>query len=124
MKKLMTISLVFVFLLGLSLSVFADQAAYITEKQAKKAAKFLKKKGKIKHFCAPCGDKESKFEEIQTIEAVPTGYEDYWEVKVNGKGIDLAYVYYEKKKDKWKNVAKKLKIKVSDVPEILPDENN
>lgn len=124
MKKFITIGLVLAFTLTLSLTAFADQAAYITEKQAKKAAEFLKKKDKIKHFCAPCGDKESRVEEIETVEAVPTGYENYWEVKVNGKGIDLAYVYYELKKGKWKNLAKKMKIKVSDVPKIIRDDDN
>jgi hypothetical protein len=122
MKKLTTIILVMIFTLALTMTAFADQAAYITEKQAKKAAKFLKKKGKIKHFCAPCNDESVRFEEIETIEAVATGYQNFWEVKVNGKGIDLAYVYYEAKKDKWKNVAMKLKIDVSDVPKILPKE--
>jgi hypothetical protein len=124
MKKILTIGLITIFILALSLTALADQAAYVTEMQAKKAAEFLKEKGKIKHFCAPCGDKESRLEVIETIEAVPTGYENYWEVKVNGKGIDLAYVYYEIKKGKWKNVAKELKIKVSDVPKIIRDDDN
>lgn len=124
MKKILTITLALIFTLALSLTAFADQAAYVTEAQAKKAANFLKDKESIRHFCAPCGDKTSQLEEIETVEAVPTGYENYWEVKVNGKGIDLAYVYFELKKGKWKNVAKEMNIKVSDVPKIIRDDDN
>ncbi len=109
-----------IFTFAFSTVTFADQAAYISEAQAKKAAEFLRKKGEIKHYCEPCNDKTVKYEKIQTIEAVYTGYKNFWQVKVNGKGIDLAYVYYEKKKDKWKNTAMRFDLKVSDVPRFLP----
>ena len=39
---------------------------------------------------------------------------------VNGKGIDLAYVYYQDEDGEWKNLAKKMKIKVDNVPKTLP----
>lgn len=106
--------------LVLAVPVFADQAAYISEKEAKKAVKLLKDEKMIIHFCEPCGDTSQEAVVIETIEAVKTGYEDYWEVKVNGKGIDLAYVFYQRKKNKWMNVAMKLKIDVSGVSEYLP----
>jgi hypothetical protein len=122
MKKIMTIFLTLVFALTFAFSVFADQAAYISEKDAKRAVKLLKKKKQIKHFCEPCSDTEIETVEIETIEAVHTDTEDYWEVKINGQGVDLAYIYYEKKKDKWQNVAMKLKIEVSDVSEYLTGE--
>ena len=122
MRKYLTILLVLAVSLIWTLSAFADQAAYITEKQAKQAVKLLKKKKRIKQFCEPCNDTEVETVEIETIEAVKTDTEDYWEVKVNGQGIDLAYTYYEKKKNKWQNVAMKLKIEVSDVSEYLPDD--
>lgn len=121
MKKIFTITCALIFTFALSITAFADQAAYITEEQAKEAVELLKDRGTIKHFCQPCNDKSVRTEKIETIEAVPAGYENYWEVKVNGKGIDLAYVYYEKKKGKWKNAAQRLDIKVSDVPRFLPD---
>lgn len=98
---------------------FADQAAYISEAQAKKAASFLEKKGAVMHFCAPCGDSEATFEKIETIESVHTGYENYWEVKINGKGVDLAYLYYRKRGKRWKNTAMRMDIKVEDVPRFL-----
>lgn len=113
-------------ILGLmfSLAVFADQAAYVTKEQAEKAAALLKDKTEIKHFCAPCDDKSVTAEAIETVEAADAGYENYWEVKVNGKGVDLAYVYFQTKDGKWKNVAKELDIDVEDVPKYLEEKDN
>lgn len=120
MKKIL--STFFVILL-LTIAAFADQAAYITKAEAEKAVALLKDKQQIKHFCNPCDDKEIKLETIDSIEAVPTGYQGTWEVKINGEGIDLAYVYFETKKGEWKNVARELKISVEDVPTFLPEED-
>jgi hypothetical protein len=118
MKKLI-ISLV---ILAISaISILADQAAYITKEQAQKAAAFLKDKKQIRHYCAPCDDKGDKVEDISTVEAVAVeSSKPYWEVLVNGKGIDLAYVYFQDKKGKWKNLAKELMVKVVVVPKTLP----
>lgn len=116
-KLLATISLVFI-LANLAL---ADQAAYITKEQAQKAAAFLKDKKQIRHYCAPCDDKGDRVEDISSVEAVEVkDSKPYWEVLVNGKGIDLAYVYYQDDDGKWKNLAKKMKVKVDDVPKTLP----
>lgn len=119
MKNFIALVLILMF----ALTAFADQAAYITKDQAERAVALLKDKGQIKNFCAPCDDQSITVQNIETIEAVPAGYENYWEVKVNGEGIDLAYVYFNEKKDKWKNVAMQLKIDVSDVPKYLPKED-
>jgi hypothetical protein len=100
-------------------TALADQAAYITRAQAEKAAAFLKNKKQIRHYCAPCDDKGDRVEEIEMVEAAPAGYQQFWEVKVNGEGIDLAYVYFQTKDGKWKNLAKELDLKVSDVPKYL-----
>ena len=114
-------------ILSIALTVFAvaayaDQAAYITQAKAEKAAAFLKDKKQIRHYCNPCDDKGDRVEDISTVEAVAvTDSKPYWEVLVNGKGIDLAYVYYQEKEGgEWKNLAKKMKIKVDDVPKTLP----
>lgn len=106
----------------LAVSVFADQAAYVTQKQAEKAAAFLKDKKEVRHYCAPCDDKGDKTEAVSTIDAVVVdAAKGYWEVKVNGEGIDLAYVYFRTKDGKWKNLAKEIGVKVHDVPKYLPD---
>lgn len=114
------ITAVLVLSLMLSLSAFADQAAYVTKAQAEKAAAFLKEQKQIRHYCAPCDDKGDKTEDVTDVSAAPAGYQDFWEVKVNGEGIDLAYVYFQTKDGKWKNLAKELDVKVKDVPKYLP----
>ena len=110
--------------LFMSLAVFADQAAWITKEQAEKTAAFLKGKTQIKHFCAPCDDKSVRTEDISTIEAAATGTDDYWEVLINGEGIDLAYVYFQTKDGKWKNLAKEMDIDVDDVPKFLDEDKD
>lgn len=105
----------------LTVSAFADQAAYVTQKQAEKVAAFLKDKKEIRHYCAPCDDNGDKTEAIATVDAVVAdASKGYWEVKVNGEGVDLAYVYFKTKSGKWKNLAKEIGVKVSDVPKYLP----
>jgi hypothetical protein len=107
--------------ISLATLAFADQAAYITQKQAEKAAAFLKDKPEIRHYCAPCDDKGDKTEAVSTVEAVVAdASKGYWEVKVNGEGIDLAYIYFKTKDGKWKNLAKEIGVKVHDVPKYLP----
>jgi hypothetical protein len=111
-------------ILSIALTIFAeaayaDQAAYITKVQAEKAAAFLKDKKQVRHYCAPCDDKGDRVEDIRTVEAVPAGYQQFWEVKVNGEGVDLAYVYFQDEDGKWKNLAKELNVKVKDVPKHL-----
>ena len=102
-----------------AVSVLADQAAWITKAQAEKGAAFLKNHKEIRHYCAPCDDKGDSVEEISTVESEQIEGQEYWQVKVNGKGVDLAYVYFKTKKGKWKNLAKELKIKVHSVPKTL-----
>lgn len=102
-----------------AVSVLADQAAWITKAQAEKAAAFLKNHNEIRHYCAPCDDKGDSVEEISTVESEQIEGQEYWQVKVNGKGVDLAYVYFKTQKGKWKNLAKELKIKVHGVPTTL-----
>lgn len=104
-----------------AISILADQAAYITKAQAEKAAAFLKDKKQVRHYCAPCDDKGDRVEDVSTVEAVAVkDSQPHWEVLVNGKGIDLAYVYFQDEDGEWKNLAKKMKIKVKDVPKSLP----
>lgn len=102
-----------------AVAVFADQAAWISKADAQKAAVFLKDKAEIVHYCNPCDDKSKKLEAIETVEAAATGTDDYWEVQVNGTGVDLAYVYFKNKNGKWKNLAMEMDIKVKDVPKYI-----
>lgn len=100
----------------MSIAVFADQAAYITERNAVRASDLLRKQYDLVHFCNPCSDAEQKHEVIQTVSYNHTGHENYFEVKVNGKAVDLAYIYIQTPDGRWKNVARHLGIRVRDVP--------
>jgi len=108
-----------------AVSLFADQAAWITKEQAEKGAKLIKTSGEIRHYCAPCGDNFYRAEKVKTSVAVKAGMSDsksqYYEVKVNGVEVDLAYVYV-RTGGKWTNAAMLLNIEVTDVPKVLPDD--
>lgn len=121
MKKLLAIINLCIALLLPSFAQ-ADQAAYIDKNEAEIAVNVLQDHSVIRHFCEPCGDQTWTEETINSIESQHTGYENYWEVLVNGKGIDLAYVYVETDGG-WRNVAIMLDIEVSDVSTVLPGTN-
>lgn len=101
---------------------YADQAAWVTKAEAQRALKVLADAESVIHYCAPCSDDEVKRETIRTIGIAPAEDGKYWEVQINGKGVDLAYIYFPKKGGKWSNAAIAAKIKVSDVPKQLSKE--
>jgi len=99
-------------------ALLADQQAYISESNALRAAELLVPGTELQSFCEPCGDLEPADVAITSVEAVATGYESFWEVLVNGTGIDLAYTYiaYE---GHWQNMAMILGLEVSDVSRFI-----
>lgn len=101
---------------------YADQAAWVSKAEAQRALKILSEYDSVIHYCAPCQGGEITKESIQTIGLAQVKGENYWEVLINGKGVDLAYIYFPKKKDKWHNAAMTAKIDVSDVPKTLSKE--
>ncbi|MBK9162410.1 MAG: hypothetical protein IPM21_00570 [Acidobacteria bacterium] len=98
--------------------VFADQAAWISRAEAARAMKVLAEATAIKHHCAPCDDQTIRDESVDNIGIFRVEGQNYWEIRVNGKGVDLAYVFFQKK-GKWVNAAMQAKIDVSDVPKRL-----
>jgi LPS sulfotransferase NodH len=120
--KFMKKTAIIITVLAFALTAFADQAAYIQKNDTLHAVALLKNKKQIRHFCKPCGDKTYRVEDIKTVESSFTNYENFWEVKLNGGGIDLAYIYYIDHTGKWRNMADRLNLEVSDVPKYLPDE--
>lgn len=83
------------FTLGLSSTALADQCSYITKEQSLKAIARLNLGQTIYQFCEPCGDKIPTPVSIKQLSAQITGFQDYWEVKVNGSNIDLAYTFID-----------------------------
>ena len=113
----------------------ADQFAYLDLKQAVAALDVLDHAPRaVQSYCAPCGDAQATAIEVHDlgIARVWDGagsarpYDDgggntYWEIQVNGTGIDLAYVYVDTPAG-WENLALKLGLDPSGVPRMLsPD---
>jgi uncharacterized protein YecT (DUF1311 family) len=96
----------------------ADQAAYISRADAERAVELLKDIGELKSFCAPCDDESVETIVVKRIASGAVGYENFWEVRVNDEGVDLAYIYFPVD-GKWRNAAMALKIPVEDVPEFI-----
>ncbi|MDM7923162.1 MAG: hypothetical protein QUS14_12755 [Pyrinomonadaceae bacterium] len=112
--------LVLAVILAAASPVFADQAAWVSRAEAERALKLLASQQVVRHYCAPCGDKSVRSEVVESIGLFKVEDSEYWEIRVNGKGVDLAYIYFLKKRDRWVNAAMAADIDVSDVPEELP----
>ena len=97
----------------------ADQAAWISKKDAEAAAAKVKPGDEVREYCKPCGDKSYSVIKVTKVEVAHTGDGDYYEVRLNGKGIDLAYVYI-RSGGEWENLAMIVGVPVQDVPRYLP----
>jgi hypothetical protein len=103
----------------------ADQCAYITKDQAATAARIVRDLNKyvVAYFCKPCGDKETKKDAVKTIEVkrVDSQYLDgeYYELQINGEGVDLAYTYVPLRGDSFRNLAMAARCPAQDVPEFI-----
>mgnify|MGYP006104981935 CR=1 FL=1 len=96
----------------------ADQAAWVTKREASKASNFVKIGENIYFFCEPCGDKKPVLKIIKSKQVKSVGEKRFYELKINGKGVDLAYVFV-KVKNEYKNLAKLIGIPVEGVSETL-----
>ncbi|BAZ45165.1 hypothetical protein NIES4102_21830 [Chondrocystis sp. NIES-4102] len=76
-------------------SALADQCAYITKEQAQTAVSRLNLDQTIYSFCEPCGDKIPQPMTIERLGIETVDYQDFWQVKVNNGGIDLAYIFID-----------------------------
>lgn len=73
----------------------ADQCAYITKAQALTAVFRLNAGQTIYQLCEPCGETAATPVAIESLAISTVGYQDFWQVKINEEGIDLAYVFVE-----------------------------
>ncbi|MEA5535127.1 hypothetical protein [Crocosphaera sp. XPORK-15E] len=89
--KIVTLSILSTLLI--SHSAYADQCSYVEKEQALKAVSFLSLNQQIYLFCEPCGEKVPRSVTIESVAAGTVGYQDFWQVSINGKGVDLAYTY-------------------------------
>lgn len=132
-----------VFLVMLAMAIGAparaDQCAWNSNKVAIAGAALIVEAGKTTAFCQPCGDAQpagavdNTSVEVRQV-AKPTGKDPaYFEVVVNGKGVDLAYVYILNQAGFWVNVGLKVKCGATEVaphwpiggdPKVLPGDGN
>lgn len=104
-KSLFTLLLTSVF----ASAAFADQCVVVDEAQAKAITNIVKVGDMIGTLCEPCGEEPTElggpsFEEVVSIGIEPfemTGIvqsdddseENFYQVVINGKPVDLAYTY-------------------------------
>lgn len=116
LKKCLTAMIFFLMTIA---SSFADQAAWIEKSDAYKAGGMINPGTLLRSFCAPCGDTIPTDLPVKQVE-VKNADARYYQIFINGKGIDLAYTYIEQE-GKWVNLAMLLGLEVSGVPEFLPE---
>jgi hypothetical protein len=84
----------------------ADQCQWLTKAQADKAQQILTSSSKFIEYCEPCGDHAPgvplQIENANVM--VPAA--SYWELSLNGKPSDLAYVFVKTSDTEYKNLAK------------------
>jgi len=112
-----TIVLGFSFFIISATTAFADQAIWIKKSDADKALQMIHPGMTVRKYCAPCGDSTWTSLTVKEVK-VNQKEKDFFEVNVNGEGIDLAYIYIENQ-GRWRNLAMMLNLNVADVPEYL-----
>ncbi len=71
----------------------ADQCAYVTKAQAKAALKMVLETTTLQTLCEPCGETAAKKVTYKDVGVRDVKYQGYWELQVDGAGLDLAYTY-------------------------------
>lgn len=97
-------------LIPISLSVLAgtaraDQCAWIDEAATRKAHAILTSSPTYIEYCEPCGDKAPGMPQRATSVDVNVVGDDYREVSIDGKAIDLAYVFVRTDDAHYRNLA-------------------
>ena len=96
----------------------ADQAAWISKKDAEAGAALIAVGSELRDYCQPCGETAYTPRKVANV-TVGQPDPSYWEVRVNGQGVDLAYEYVLSN-GHWKNIAMMIGLKVTGVPPELP----
>ncbi len=133
MKTLLVTSLSLAVALSLAPgNAHADQFEYNTLKDAVAAMQIVNKAKQVKYFCAPCGDNAARTATVDSTGIAlvwdPVGPssnrpykadgKQYWELEINGKAVDLAYIYIPDGA-KWRNLAMAIGQTPVQVPETI-----
>jgi hypothetical protein len=98
---------------------FADQCSYVSYSTASVALKYLKNGMLIYGFCSPCGDRSATPIIIQDVR-ISQPSSEYYQISINGEGIDLANIYVPIL-GSYRNLAAMARCPVSNVPEYLSE---
>jgi len=84
----------------LALSIFAfaaqasaDQCSYVSRETAAKALRIVMEANSVQTYCEPCGDRGAVYVDVKSFGMADVNYQGYWEMQINGLGVDLAYTY-------------------------------
>lgn len=83
------------FCLVFAIPALADQCSYVTDNQALNAKERLEMDREFLAFCELCDDEKPELKVAKKISVEKVNFKDYWQVKVNDQGIDLAYTYVQ-----------------------------
>jgi hypothetical protein len=100
----------------------ADQAAWNSKHDADAGAALIVVGTELRGYCKPCGDKVYEPVVVRSVIVAKPAMDPhgpYFEVRVNGRGVDLAYEYVPWR-GRWMNVALLVGLAVVDVPAELP----
>lgn len=89
MKKLLLATI----LATLSFSAAADQCYLLDKADAEKGVQVLSKSTTAYKLCEPCGETTPEKIQIADVKMVDANYNGWFEVQVNGEGVDLAYIF-------------------------------
>lgn len=94
----MKIFLLIVMMLIFAQKAQADVCAFVSKKTAIKAVNIIKKEQEIIHYCELCSDAKMVSENVNKVDYSKVDEKNF-EVLLNGKNVDLAYVYIKKSKN-------------------------
>src|SRR5262245_53493774 len=83
----------------------ADQCQWVEPDQAAKAVAILKRSPKLIDYCEPCDDQAPGVPRVATHVSVADQDNGYQEVSIDGKPIDLAYIYVKTSDARYENLA-------------------
>ena len=78
----------------------ADQCAAVSKEKAREAVEHVPAGATWASYCEPCGDKAPVLHKSSAGAVARTSsIQGLWEVAIDGKAVDLAYVYVSRPKD-------------------------
>jgi hypothetical protein len=101
-----------------SITAMADQCAYISQGEAERAALLLQKGSVVAEYCELCGDTTATVSTVKSVSVAKVANGQYSEVSVNGKGVDLAYLYLQVAPGKKVNVAQAVNCETLDATTV------